>query len=140
MIEIFTDGSCKNNPGPGKHGFIVTENKIEIMRFRSPIDIFTTNNKQELLGIIAALKYIKKNKLKNCIIYSDSNYCVKGINVWSKNWIKTNYKKGKLLNLNLWKELLELKNETIFKHIPAHTTKTDFYSNFNRLIDEFIQF
>ena len=118
-VIIYTDGAARGNPGPGGYGTILMygNHKKELSEgFR-----LTTNNRMELMAVIAGLEALKKNNL-NVIIYSDSNYIVKAIEEgWLKNWIKTNFKGGKK-NKDLWLRFHEAaQNHTIkFKWVKGH--------------------
>ncbi len=98
-ITIYTDGASRGNPGPGGYGTILMYgNHIKELSggYR-----YTTNNRMELMAVIAGLKAITKNHLP-VIIYSDSQYVVRAIEEgWLKTWIKTNFKGGKK-NSDLW--------------------------------------
>ncbi len=98
-VTIYTDGSSRGNPGPGGYGAILMSgsHKKELSKgFRR-----TTNNRMELMAVIAGLEALKKDQL-NVTIYSDSQYIVKAIEEgWLRNWIKTNFKGGKK-NKDLW--------------------------------------
>ncbi len=96
---MYTDGAARGNPGAGGYGTILLfgNNQKELSQgFR-----LTTNNRMELMAVIAGLEALKKNNL-NVIIYSDSKYIVNAIEEgWLKNWIKTDFKGGKK-NKDLW--------------------------------------
>ena len=98
-IIIYTDGSSRGNPGPGGYGTILMsgQNSKELSQgYR-----LTTNNRMELLAVIAGLEALKRDGL-NVTIYSDSQYIVKSVEQgWLKNWIKTDFKGGKK-NKDLW--------------------------------------
>ena len=118
-LIIYTDGAARGNPGPGGYGAILIwgDVKKELARgYR-----LTTNNRMELMAVIAALEALKKNNL-DIIIYSDSNYVVKAVEEgWLKNWIKTDFKGGKK-NKDLWLQFYELsQNHRIkFKWVKGH--------------------
>ncbi|HJU46124.1 MAG TPA: ribonuclease HI [Chitinophagaceae bacterium] len=99
QLTIYTDGSSRGNPGPGGYGAILQWNgrKKEISKgYRR-----TTNNRMELMAVIAALESLKKNGL-DIVVYSDSQYVVKAVEQgWLKNWIATKFKGGKK-NKDLW--------------------------------------
>ena len=107
MIEIYTDGSCRGNPGPGGWGVLLKNTNTGEEKILRGGELKTTNNKMELHAIIEAIKVYQLNdhppKLK---IYSDSTYCVKGITEWLPNWIKTGFKGKK--NVELWKSYVQL--------------------------------
>lgn len=107
-VEIFTDGACSGNPGPGGFGVILRYNGVE--KELSGGDAETTNNRMELMGAITGLEALKE---PCCVtLYSDSKYIVDAINCgwavkWRFNgWMRTN--KDKALNPDLWERLLEL--------------------------------
>jgi ribonuclease HI len=107
-IEIFTDGACSGNPGPGGFGIILKSDQHvkEIARGYKN----TTNNRMELRAVIEGLKALKEKCA--VIIYSDSKYIVDAIEKgWALRWRANNWyrnKKEKALNIDLWQELLDL--------------------------------
>jgi len=104
-ITLYSDGSSLGNPGPGGWGTILEFNGYE--KELSGGNLYTTNNKMELLGVIEGLKALKEPC--NVEIYSDSKYVVQAINEWLKNWVKNNWKtagKKPVKNLELWQEYL----------------------------------
>jgi ribonuclease HI len=121
IIEIFTDGACEGNPGPGGWCAILRYKNHE--KIISGHEQNTTNNKMELTAIIKALEIIKrKSKIK---VYSDSQYVIKGMNEWLPNWIKNNWKNSKkteIQNKELWMKLYELskKHEIEWFWIRGH--------------------
>ena len=98
-VTIYTDGAARGNPGRGGYGVILmsgTRTKELSQGYR-----LTTNNRMELMGVIAALEAMKKKGL-NITIYSDSQYIVKAIKEgWLNKWLATNFAKGKK-NKDLW--------------------------------------
>lgn len=119
LITIYTDGSARGNPGPGGYGVILLSGKYK--RELSQGYRLTTNNRMELMAVIAALEALKKNDLE-IVIYSDSNYVVKAITEgWLNKWIKTNFKGG-IKNKDLWLRYFQLqKNHRIhFKWVKGH--------------------
>ena len=118
IINIYTDGAAKGNPGPGGYGVILEYKKIQ--KELSEGFKLTTNNRMELLAVIIGLECIKETGY-NIIIYSDSKYVVDAVNKhWVFNWEKTGYKKKK--NSDLWKRFLKIyrKHRVIFKWIKGH--------------------
>src|ERR1043165_6289955 len=104
-ITMYTDGSSRGNPGPGGYGVILLSgtHRKEISQGYHK----TTNNRMELMAVIAGLEALKKDQL-NVTIYSDSQYVVKAIEEgWLKKWIATNFKGGKK-NKDLWMEYYRL--------------------------------
>jgi len=113
-ILLYTDGASRGNPGPGGYGAILMSgnHRKELSQgFR-----LTTNNRMELLAVIAGLEAIKKNELP-VIVYSDSQYVVNSVEKgWLKTWIKTDFKGGKK-NKDLWKHYHELAKKFTIKFI-----------------------
>lgn len=107
-VNIYTDGSCKGNPGPGGWGTILEYNGKE--REMSGGEPETTNNRMELTAAIMGLRALKEQC--EVTLYSDSQYLVNAINKgWLENWIAKGWKKSdksKVLNDDLWRELADL--------------------------------
>ncbi len=120
-IQLYTDGSSRGNPGPGGYGAVLLFGghcKELSQGYR-----LTTNNRMELLAVIAGLEAIKKNELP-VTVFSDSQYVVNAVEKgWLKNWIKTDFKGGKK-NKDLWKHYHELaKNFNVnFVWVKGHAT------------------
>ena len=146
-IKIYTDGAARGNPGKGGYGAVLLwqNHKKELSQgYR-----LTTNNRMELMAVIAALESLKKNNL-DLIIYSDSSYVVKAVmEGWLKNWIKTNFKGKK--NRDLWEQYHQLsQNHQIqFKWVKGHAENiynnrcdilaTEAADGFDLLADEFYE-
>ena len=106
-VDIYTDGSCLGNPGPGGWAFIIKYRNGNIKEF-SGSEKYTTNNKMELPAAIKAIKYFKKKIIIN--IYTDSKYLKDGITIWIKKWKLNGWKtsnKKNVKNSDLWKLLEE---------------------------------
>lgn len=107
-VEIYSDGACSGNPGPGGWGTIVVYKGHE--KELSGGDAHTTNNRMELCGAIAGLEALKEPC--EVILTSDSKYLVDAINLgWAAGWKKNGWKKSDkkpALNSDLWERLLEL--------------------------------
>ena len=106
-VDIYTDGACLGNPGPGGWAFIIKYRNGNIKEF-SGSEKYTTNNKMELTAAIKAIKYFKKKIIIN--IYTDSKYLKDGITIWIKKWKLNGWKtsnKKKVKNSDLWKLLEE---------------------------------
>lgn len=119
LIHIYTDGSSRGNPGPGGYGTVLIWGNIK--KELSQGYRMTTNNRMELMAVIAALEALKKNDLE-LIIFSDSSYVVKAVmEGWLNTWIRTNFKGGKK-NSDLWLRYHELskKHKIQFKWIKGH--------------------
>lgn len=106
-IEIFTDGACSGNPGPGGWGAILRYGKHE--KELSGGEDETTNNRMELTAAIEALKALKKSG--NVDLYTDSTYVKKGIEEWIAGWKAKGWKtanKKPVKNQDLWQDLDEM--------------------------------
>ena len=118
MIRIYTDGAAQGNPGPGGFGVI--------MKFKDAVKEIsggfrlTTNNRMELLAVIAGLEAIKKDGI-SITIYSDSKYVVDSVEKgWIWSWQKKNF--AKKANADLWKRYIPLhqKYKPKFSWIKGH--------------------
>lgn len=121
-VQIFSDGACSGNPGPGGYGVILRCDGYE--KELSGGEPHTTNNRMELLGVITGLEALKYPC--RVVIQTDSRYVVDGIEKgwarsWRKNgWIKSDKKPA--LNSDLWERLLNLleRHEVRFTWIKGH--------------------
>ena len=105
-VEIFTDGACKGNPGPGGWGAILRSNGKE--RELSGGETPTTNNRMELMAAIEALKALKRPC--HVQLWTDSNYVRDGITRWIHGWRRNGWKtadKKPVKNAELWQALLD---------------------------------
>lgn len=120
IIEIFTDGSSRGNPGPGGYGTILRMG--EHYKELSEGYRLTTNNRMELLSVIKGLEALKK-PWSEITIYSDSKYVVDAVNLkWVFGWEKKDYKDKK--NKDLWVRFLEIykKHHVKFVWIKGHNS------------------
>ena len=107
-VEIYTDGACKGNPGPGGWSAVIVYGGAE--KELSGGEAATTNNRMELIGAISGLGALKEPC--EVTLYSDSKYLVDAVNLgwarsWkSRGWVKADKKPA--LNKDLWQKLLEL--------------------------------
>lgn len=105
-VDMFTDGACSGNPGPGGFGTILRCNGVE--KELSGGEPETTNNRMELMAVITGLKALKRPC--DVTVYTDSQYVANGINNgWAESWKRNGWRKSdkKLaLNPELWDELL----------------------------------
>lgn len=100
-IEIYTDGACRGNPGPGGWGALLKIDDYEKEISGGEID--TTNNRMELLAAIKALECVKEQCEIN--LYTDSKYVMKGITIWIIKWKANGFKNSKkkpVANADLW--------------------------------------
>lgn len=119
QLVIYTDGSSRGNPGPGGYGAVLKWGTIE--KELSAGYRRTTNNRMELLAVIAALESLKRPDLI-ILVYSDSQYVVKAVQQgWLNKWIATDFKGGKK-NKDLWLRYYELaKQHNIrFQWVKGH--------------------
>lgn len=121
-IEIYTDGSCSGNPGPGGWGVVLIYGPF--LKTINGGEAHTTNNQMELASVIHALDNLKeKCKVK---LYSDSNYVIKAFTEgWIDGWIAKGWKnsqKKPVANRELWEKLIKLvnKHEVEFIKVPGH--------------------
>ncbi|UHD44929.1 ribonuclease HI [Aureimonas altamirensis] len=101
-IEIFTDGCCEPNPGPGGWAFAVYRGAEELHASHGG-EAPTTNNRMELLAIIQALRWLDPRQ--PAVIWTDSEYCRKGCTTWRHGWAAKGWTRGKdkaLANSDLW--------------------------------------
>jgi ribonuclease HI len=113
-IVIYTDGASRGNPGPGGYGAILMSGNLR--KELSQGYRRTTNNRMELMGVIAALEALKKPKL-NITVYTDSQYIVKAIQEgWLNKWMATNFAKGKK-NKDLWVRFYNLYKQHDIKFV-----------------------
>lgn len=106
-VEIFTDGACRGNPGPGGWGALLRYNGTEKTLSGSAAE--TTNNRMEMLAVIEALKVLKRPCKVN--ITTDSQYVKNGITEWITNWKNKGWKTANrkpVKNKELWQTLDEL--------------------------------
>ncbi len=119
-IEIYTDGACSGNPGPGGWAAVLLykDNKKEISGYQAN----TTNNRMELLAVIKGLEALKV-KGWDVTVYSDSAYVVNAINnSWLNNWQMNGWKNSKkedVANQDLWQRFLQLKDANNIKFVKV---------------------
>ena len=122
LVEIFTDGACSGNPGPGGWGAILKYGAAE--RELSGGEAHTTNNRMELTGVIRALEALKEP----CAVelWSDSKYVIDGLSKgWAVGWRKRGWVKSDkkpALNPDLWERLLNLtaRHEMRYHWVKGH--------------------
>ena len=104
FVEIFTDGACSGNPGPGGWGALLRVGTVE--KELSGGEDNTTNNRMEMMGAIMGLEALTRpSQVK---LYTDSQYVQKGISEWLPGWIKRGWKtadKKPVKNADLWQRL-----------------------------------
>jgi ribonuclease HI len=104
LVEIYTDGACRGNPGPGGWGALLSYGEHE--KELSGAEVLTTNNRMELTAVIRALEALKRpSQLR---IFTDSEYVRRGITEWVKNWKARGWKtadRKPVKNQDLWERL-----------------------------------
>ncbi len=126
-LAVYTDGACRGNPGPGSYGYLIQNSAGEILGTGSDISNPTTNNKMELMAVIAGLEEIEATMTFFGVIhvYSDSKYVVDGMNSWVAGWKKRGWKKADKKvpeNIELWQRLdkICLKLTPTFNWVKGH--------------------
>lgn len=103
-IDIYTDGACKGNPGPGGWGVLLKSGHTEKTLFGGEIE--TTNNRMEMMAVIEALNALKRPC--KVTLHVDSQYVLKGMTEWLTGWKAKGWKtaaKQPVKNVDLWQEL-----------------------------------
>ncbi len=121
VVEIYTDGACKGNPGVGGWGAVLKYGNYE--QEISGGEAYTTNNRMELLAAIRALELLKRScKVR---LYTDSKYVHNGISQWMASWKARDWKtagKKPVKNMDLWKALDQLsqKHDIDWQWVRGH--------------------
>ena len=119
QVELFTDGACLGNPGPGGWAVLMRYGKHEREVVGGEQD--TTNNRMELMAAIAGLETL--TEACSVQLYTDSQYVRKGVIEWMPNWLKRNWKTAagdQVKNRDLWERL----NQAVLRHqIEWHWVK-----------------
>ncbi|WP_374627760.1 ribonuclease HI [Pandoraea sp.] len=121
QVEIYTDGACKGNPGPGGWGALLVAGKHRKEMFGGEAN--TTNNRMELLAVIRALEAL--NKPCRVVLHTDSQYVQKGISEWIHGWKARGWKtaaKEPVKNADLWQTLdvVAQKHEIDWRWVKGH--------------------
>ncbi|HIV52096.1 MAG TPA: ribonuclease HI [Candidatus Mediterraneibacter norwichensis] len=128
LVKIYTDGAARGNPdGPGGYGsvleYVDPKGKLHVKELSRGY-VRTTNNRMELMAVIAGLEVL--NRPCTVEVYSDSQYVVNAFNQhWVDSWIKKGWKRGKnepVKNIDLWKRLLQAKepHNVSFHWVKGH--------------------
>ena len=120
-VEIFTDGACRGNPGPGGWGAILRYNGVE--KEISGGEAETTNNRMELMAAISALAALKRHS--HVELYTDSAYVKNGISQWIHGWKRNGWKtadRKPVKNAELWQQLdaLRAKHDISWHWVKGH--------------------
>ena len=132
LVEIYTDGACRGNPGPGGWGVLMRYGENEKTLYGAEKE--TTNNRMELTAPIRALETLKRQC--RVVITTDSQYVKNGITEWIHNWKKRNWKtanKKPVKNIDLWQQLDDLVNqhEVEWNWVKGHSGHEE-----NELVDQ----
>jgi len=109
-VELYTDGACSGNPGPGGWAFILRDRKTAKELERTDGEADTTNNRMELQAVIEGLGVL--NRPATVELFSDSKYVLDGLRSWLDGWKRKNWmnsKKEPVKNRDLWEQLDELR-------------------------------
>ena len=137
MIEIYTDGACSGNPGPGGWGFVIIDGE-DTKSFSGSEDA-TTNNRMELTAAIKAIESVAVGE--SIILHTDSIYVQKGITEWIDKWKKNNWissTKKPVANKDLWMKLDEhnLSRDIKWTWVKAHQSDDSNDSIYNNMADK----
>ncbi|ATZ80838.1 hypothetical protein BMW23_0792 [Bodo saltans virus] len=145
-IIIFTDGACKKRKGEiNKAGYGVHFPHNEFKDISKKFEYGEpTNQRAELYAVYKGLKKIVNNCKFNFInVYTDSMYTINSLTKWIFSWKQNNWKNVQnkdVLNQDIIKKIYKILQDNpkkiFFHHVRAHTNKTDFYSNGNKIADE----
>lgn len=125
-LTIYTDGSARGNPGNGGYGTVLIWKGVA--KELSCGYRMTTNNRMEIMGVIAGLEVLSRKGL-NITIYSDSQYVVRSVTEgWLENWIKTDFKGGKK-NTDLWRRYYALAKHQHIKFVWVKGHADNPYNN-----------
>jgi ribonuclease HI len=114
-VEIYTDGGCSGNPGPGGWAYVMVQGEKIIAQGKGAQEE-TTNNKMEMTAVIEALKFFKtmNDTSQTVTVITDSQYVQKGITQWIHQWKRNSWRtsdKKPVKNQDLWQELDTLAHE-----------------------------
>ncbi len=123
-VELYTDGACSGNPGPGGWAYILKHPGSGAEREASGGERLTTNNRMELMAVIEGLTAL--NTPSKVDLYSDSKYVLEGLKSWLAQWKARGWKtaaKKPVKNEDLWRRLDELitRHEVAFHWIRGHS-------------------
>ena len=142
VVEMYTDGACRGNPGPGGWGVLLRYNGTEKELYGGERE--TTNNRMELMAAISGMESLKRPCA--VLLTTDSQYVMKGITEWMQNWKQRGWKtsdKKPVKNVDLWQRLDSVLNQHDVKWqwVRGHTghpenERADALAN--RAIDELL--
>ncbi|TVQ61844.1 MAG: ribonuclease HI [Phycisphaerales bacterium] len=123
VVELYTDGACSGNPGPGGWAYILKHPSSGSVRESSGGEPATTNNRMELMGVIEGLSALSRPSTVD--LFSDSKYVLDGLKSWIKGWKRNGWKtasKQPVKNQELWQRLdaLATQHEVRFHWVRGH--------------------
>lgn len=126
FVQVFTDGACRGNPGPGGWGVILRHPSTGQERELSGGERLTTNNQMELMAVIKGLAELTRRSRVEVI--TDSKYVAQGCKEWMPSWKRNGWRRREgsswkpVKNVELWQQLDELlaKHEVRFTHVRGH--------------------
>ncbi len=126
VVDLFTDGGCSGNPGPGGWAYLLRDPKTGQEKKASGAEPETTNNRMELMAVIQGLSALKKPCRVN--LHADSQYVGQGLSSWMAGWKRNGWKRregGRLKevkNVDLWQQLDELRSrhELVYTYVRGH--------------------
>lgn len=132
MIEIYTDGACRGNPGPGGWGALMRSGDHEKELWGG--EAHTTNNRMEMTAVIESLKALKRPS--EVVLTTDSQYVRKGITEWIEGWKRKNWQtaaRKPVKNADLWREIdsLASKHTIEWRWVKGHSGHAE-----NERVDE----
>ena len=121
VVEIYSDGACRGNPGPGGWGVLLRARGAEKELWGGEAD--TTNNRMELTAVIRALEALKRPSRVR--LYTDSQYVQKGISQWIRQWKRRGWRtadRKPVKNEDLWRRLDELMgiHDVVWRWVRGH--------------------
>jgi len=126
VVEIYTDGACRGNPGPGGWGVVLRYKGREKTLYGG--ETHTTNNRMELMAAIAGLEALKRHS--HVALTTDSQYVKRGITEWMSDWKRRGWKtadRKPVKNVDLWQRLDDLvgKHQVSWHWVRGHTGHFD---------------
>jgi len=130
MLQVFADGACSKNPGPGGWAAVIISN-AQIVSSVSGYEKSTTNNRMELIAAIEGITEGSKSSFEMTVI-TDSMYVRDGITKWIFSWRRTNWKNNTVKNIDLWQKLssLTMKYEVTWEWVKGHSG-----NKYNEMVD-----
>jgi len=126
VVQLFTDGACRGNPGPGGWGCILRHPTSRSEKELSGGEALTTNNKMELQAVISGLEALKSRS--DVEVVTDSSYVAQGCSSWLPGWKRNGWRRKEgnswkpVKNVDLWQRLDELlsQHRVRFTHVRGH--------------------